>query len=127
MALPLSQILPHHAPDSLRCFDLHGVGGVGIGAQSEAGIGMAQHAGDGADIYPALQRRCGKGMPQIMEANGFLPQRFQNLFVDGVHRVRVVHPAGHRLVTHPDAGIPPALLSAFLSPRPGSWQTCTGL
>lgn len=33
-----SQILPHHVPNSFRCFYLHGVGGVGISSQGEAGI-----------------------------------------------------------------------------------------
>lgn len=34
----LSQILRHHTADGLRCFDLHGVGGVRVGAQDKAGI-----------------------------------------------------------------------------------------
>ena len=38
-----------HTANSFRGLDLHGVGGVRVGAQGEAGIGMAQHAGDGAD------------------------------------------------------------------------------
>ena len=67
-----------------------------VGAQSEAAIGMAQHAGDGADVHAALQRRGCEGVPQIVEANGFQPQRFHNLSVDGVHCIRIVHPAGHR-------------------------------
>ena len=83
----LSQILPHHVPNGFRCLDLHGVGGVGVGAQSEARVGVSQHAGDGADIHAALQGRGCEGVPQIVEANGFQPQCFQNLFVNGVHRI----------------------------------------
>ena len=58
-----------------------------VGAQSEAGVGVSQHAGDGADVHPALQRRGCEGMPQIVEANGFQPQRFHDFLVDGVHRI----------------------------------------
>ena len=78
-----SQILPHHTADGFGGLDLHGVGGVGegVGAQSEAGVCVSRHAGDGADVYPALQRRGCEGVSQIVEANGFQPQRFQNLFV----------------------------------------------
>ena len=116
-----SQILPHHTADGFGCLDLHEVGGVGVGAQGEAGVGVTQHAGDGADVYPALQRSGCEGVPQIVEANGFQPQRFHDLSVDGVHCIRVVHPTGHRLVTHPVADTPPALLSTFLLLRPASF------
>lgn len=37
-ALTPSQIPPHHPPNGLRCLDLHGIGGVRVGAQGEAGI-----------------------------------------------------------------------------------------
>ena len=33
-----SQLLPHHTPNGFRCLDLHGIGGVRVGAQGEAGI-----------------------------------------------------------------------------------------
>ena len=61
--------------------------GEGVGAQSEAGVGMTQHTGDGADVHAALQRRGCEGVPQIVKANGFQPQRFHDLSVDGVHRM----------------------------------------
>ena len=56
-----------------------------VGAQSEARVGMTQHAGDGADVHPALQRRGCEGMPQVVESNGFQSQRFHDLLVDGIH------------------------------------------
>ena len=96
VVLSLSQTLPHDTPDGFSCLDLHGVGGMRVCAQSEAGIGVAQHTGDRADVHPALQGSGCEGVPQIVEANGLQPQRFHDLSVDGVHRVRVVHPAGHR-------------------------------
>ena len=58
-----------------------------VSAQGEAGVGVAQHAGDGADIHAALQRHGCEGVPQIVKANGFQPQRFHDLSVDGVHRI----------------------------------------
>ena len=80
-----SQILPHDISNGFRCFDLHGVGGVRIGSQGEAGVGVAQHTGDGADVHPALQRRGCEGVSQVVEADGFQPQRFHDLSVDGIH------------------------------------------
>ena len=56
-----------------------------VGAQSEAGVGVSQHAGDGADVHPALQRRGCEGVPQVVEAKGFQSQRFHDLSVDGVY------------------------------------------
>ena len=61
--LGYSQILPHHISDGFGCFDLHGVGGVGVGAQGEAGVGVSQHTGDGADVHAALKGRGCKGVP----------------------------------------------------------------
>ena len=58
-----------------------------VGAQSEAGVGVSQHAGDGADVHPALQRRGCEGVPQVVEADGFQSQRFHDLSVDGVHHM----------------------------------------
>ena len=58
-----SQILPHHAPDGFGGLDLHGVGGVRVGAQSEARIGMTQHTGDSADVHAALQGSGSEGVP----------------------------------------------------------------
>ena len=86
---PLSQILPHHAPIGLRCFDLHGVGGVGegVGAQSEARVGVSQHTGDSADIHAVLQGSGCESVPQVVKADGFQPQCFHDLSVDGVHRM----------------------------------------
>ena len=48
--------------------------GEGVGTQSETGIGVAQHAGDGADVHAALQRRGCKGVPQIVKADRLQPQ-----------------------------------------------------
>ena len=59
-----SQILPHHAADGFVGFDMHEVGGVGVDAQSESRIGMAQHAGDCADVHPTLQCRSREGVPK---------------------------------------------------------------
>lgn len=64
---PPSQILPHHIPNGLRCLNLHGVGGVRIGSQREAGVGMAQHAGEHAiETEPEERnRRPGGSFPLV--------------------------------------------------------------
>ena len=51
-----------HTPNSLRCFDLHGIGGVRVGAQGEAGIGVARHAGEHAiETEPEERNRFSPG------------------------------------------------------------------
>lgn len=61
------QILPHDTPNSLRCFDLHGIGGVRVGAQSDARIGVARHAGEHAiETEPEERnRRPGSSFPLV--------------------------------------------------------------
>ncbi len=47
-------------------------GGVGVGAQGEAGVVVAQHGGDGLDVYAVLEGQGGKGVAEIVEAVGVL-------------------------------------------------------
>ena len=64
-----SQILTHDAADGFGGLDLHGIGRMGVGAQRESGIGVAEHTRDRADVDAALERHGGEGVPQIVEAD----------------------------------------------------------
>lgn len=77
----------------------HGLGGlvlllprgVGVGAEGESGIVMAQHAGHGPHIHAVLQGRGGKGVAQIMEPDVGKPRVFQSFLMEVYHGVRIVH------------------------------------
>ena len=49
-------------PFSNRRLILHLAGGVGVGAQGEARVVMAQHIGDSLDVYTILRGRGGEGV-----------------------------------------------------------------
>ena len=58
-----SHHLCHEAAHGLCGFVLLLTGGVGVGAECESGIVVAQHAADGFDVHAVLQcQRC-EGMP----------------------------------------------------------------
>ena len=55
--------LCHEAAHGLCGFVLFLTGGVGVGAESEPRIIVAQHTADGFYIRTVFQGQCGKGMP----------------------------------------------------------------
>ena len=55
--------LRHEAAHGLRRLILHLPGGVGVGAQSEARVVVAQHTGDRFDVHAVLQGQRRKGVP----------------------------------------------------------------
>ena len=60
---------------------------MGVGAQGETRVIVAQHTADGFYIHTVLQGQCGKGMPEIVEAYVRQPGIFQNFLVqvyDGI-------------------------------------------
>ena len=60
--------LCNKAAHLVRCGFLHGGGGVGVGAQGEAGVVVAQHGGDGLDVYAVLEGQGGEGVAEIRES-----------------------------------------------------------
>ena len=58
----LLHYLCHEAAHSLRRLILHLPGGVGIGAQGEPRIVVAQHTGHCLDVHPILQGQRGEGV-----------------------------------------------------------------
>ena len=93
--MPL-QALRHQAAHHVRRLGLLTVRGVGVGAQGEASVGMAQHSGESSHVHAVLEHDRGCGVSQIVQANMRQPRAFQDLLMEPVDGVRVVHPAGHR-------------------------------
>ena len=62
--LPLHD-LSHEAAHGFRRLILHLPGGVGVGAEGESRVIVAQHTGDRLDVHPILQGQCSKGMAQV--------------------------------------------------------------
>ena len=60
--------LAHEITHGLRRLVLHLACGVGVGAQGEACIVVAQHTGDCLDIHAILQGQGCEGMPKLVEA-----------------------------------------------------------
>ena len=55
--------LRHEAAHGLRRLVLHLPGSVGVGAQGEPGVVMAQRVGEGLHIHAVLEGQRGEGMP----------------------------------------------------------------
>ena len=68
--------------------------GVGVGAQGETGVEVAQHEGYCFHIHTVLQRRGSEGVTEIMKSEVLQPGVLENLLVEIHHRVRVVHLSG---------------------------------
>lgn len=88
--------LTHEVSHGFRCLVLHLPGGVGVGAECESGVVVAQHAGDRLHVYAVLERQSRESVPEVVEANVLQPCILQDLFMELDHGVRVVHLLGHR-------------------------------
>ena len=55
--------LRHKATHGFRRLILHLPGGVGVGAEGEACVVVAQHTGDRLDVHPVLQGQRSECMP----------------------------------------------------------------
>ena len=63
-----SHHLRHEATHGFRRLILHLAGGVGIGAQGEPRVVVAQHTGNGLDIHTILQGQGGESVSKLVEA-----------------------------------------------------------
>lgn len=90
---PLSH-LRHEVAHGLRCLVLLLSGGVGVGAERESCIVVAQHGGDGFDVYAVLKSQGGEGVPEVVEPEVLQASVLQDALVQGSHRIRVVHGSG---------------------------------
>ena len=75
-------------------FVLFLAGGVGVGAQGETSVEVAQHGGYCFHIHTVLQGRGSEGVTEIMKSEVLQPGVLENLLVEIHHRVRVVHLSG---------------------------------
>ena len=55
--------LRYKAAHGFRCLILHLPGGVGVGAEGEARVEVAQHTGDRHDVHTVLEGQRGEGVP----------------------------------------------------------------
>ena len=67
---------------------------MGVGAEGEPGIVVAQHGGDRFDVHAVLEGQGGEGMPEIVEPKVLQPSVLQDALVQVSHRIRVVHVSG---------------------------------
>ena len=86
--------LRHEVPHGYSCLILFLASGVGVGAESESGIVVSQHGGDGLDVYAVLEGQGGEGVAQVMEPKVLQPGVLEDALVEGSHRIRVVHGPG---------------------------------
>ena len=83
--------LRHEAAHLLCSTLLHLPRGVGVGAESESGIIVAEHTADGFDVHAILQcQRC-EGMSEIMKADMLQSRVLEDFLMKVYHRVWVVH------------------------------------
>ena len=92
--------LRHEAAHRLCGFVLLLPRSVGVGAESESGVIVAEHTADGFDVHAILQcQRC-EGMSEIMKSDVRQPSILQDLLVQIYDGVWVVHLAGCRRGKH---------------------------
>ena len=70
-----SHYLLHEAAHRLSGLVLHLAGGVGVGAEGEAGVVVAQHRGDGFDVHAVLEGCGGERFDGVGQA-GIADSRF---------------------------------------------------
>ena len=64
---------------------------VGVGAECESGVIVAEHTADGFDVHAILQcQRC-EGMSEIMKADMLQSRVLEDFLMKVYHRVWVVH------------------------------------
>ena len=64
--------------------------GVGVGAQGETSVEVAEHGGDSLYVHAVLQGRGSEGVTEIVESEVFQSGILQDLLVEVHHAVRVL-------------------------------------
>lgn len=90
-----SHTLRHKAPHHVRRLLLLVGGGVGVGPQGEARVEVAQHLAHCLDVYAVLEHQRGRGMPHVVKTDVLQARALQDILMEPVDGVRVVHPSGH--------------------------------
>ena len=69
-------------------------GGVGVGAESEACVIVAQHAADRLYVYTVLESYCGEGVSEGVQGDVLQVGILEDLFVEFCYGVGMVHLTG---------------------------------
>ncbi len=83
--------LGHEVAHSFCSLVLYLTGGVGVGAESEACVVVAQHAADRFDVHAVLESYCGEGVAQGVQWDVLQVGIFEDLFVEFCYGVGMVH------------------------------------
>ena len=70
---------------------MHLCGDVGVGAEGETGVIVAEDTGDGFDVYTVLQRQGGECVAEIVQTYVWKPGGLENFVVNDGHGIGVVH------------------------------------
>lgn len=66
---------------------LHPPGGMGVGAEGEAGVVVTQHTADGFYVHAVLEGQGGKGVPEVVKTDVGELCVFEDLFAEGNHGI----------------------------------------
>ena len=69
---------------------------MGIGAEGEACVVVAQHTADGFHVDAVLEGYCDKGVSEVVQGDVFQVGVLEDLLVELCYRIGVVHLAGGR-------------------------------
>ena len=93
--------LRHEAAHFLRGLLLHLPCDVGVGAECESSVIVAEHTADGFDVPPVLECQGRERMSQVVELDMLQPCVLEDPLVECYHRVGVVHFSGSAGREHP--------------------------
>ena len=93
--------LRHEAAHFLRGLLLHLPCDVGVGAECESSVIVAEHTADGFDVHPVLECQGRERMSQVVELDMLQPCVLEDPLVECYHRVGVVHFSGSAGREHP--------------------------
>ena len=90
----LSAFLHHLRHEIAHLFGgalLHLPRDVGVGAERESRVEMAEHTGYRFHVYAVLERQRCECVPQVVKSQVFQPCVLQNFLMDVDYRIRMVH------------------------------------
>ena len=91
---PVLYLLTNHIPNRICCIPLHLRCGVGISVQCESRGVVSQRTGQGFHVHAIFELQGRVGVSEIMEADVFGTDGFQNLIVSVSEGIRIIHRSG---------------------------------
>lgn len=86
--------LADDAADGVGGVTLHSLRGVGVGAESEARVVVAQRTGQRLDVHAVLEGQRGEGVSEVVKPDVLRADGLQDLLMGVAEGVRVEHGAG---------------------------------